>query len=135
VAPARVGSGHVYQGRYKSLPVETEDYLYQVVRYVERNALRANLVDRGEDWRRGSLWHRTRGGREKTSWLSDRPEPMPSDWPALVNQPRTNAEVEAIRRSVARSQLYGGDAWVRRTAQDLGLESTLHARGHPRAKE
>ena len=32
----RVGYGHVYQGRYKSFPVETDDYFYQVVRYVER---------------------------------------------------------------------------------------------------
>src|SRR5208283_1487697 len=38
-----IGYGHLYQGRYKCFPVETEDYFYQVVRYVERNALRANL--------------------------------------------------------------------------------------------
>ena len=40
------GYGHLYQGRYKCFPVETDAYFYQVVRYVERNALRANLVDR-----------------------------------------------------------------------------------------
>ena len=39
-----IGYGHLYPGRYKCFPVETEDYFYQVVRYVERNALRANLV-------------------------------------------------------------------------------------------
>ncbi len=39
-----IGYGHLYQERYKSFPVETEEYFYQVVRYVERNALRANLV-------------------------------------------------------------------------------------------
>ena len=43
-----IGYGHLYQGRYKCFPVETEDYFYQVVRYVERNALRANLVERAE---------------------------------------------------------------------------------------
>src|SRR5208282_3743682 len=37
-----IGYGHLYQGRYKCFPVETEDYFYQVVRYVGRNALRAN---------------------------------------------------------------------------------------------
>ncbi len=31
-----IGYGHLYQGRYKCFPVETEDYFYQVVRYVER---------------------------------------------------------------------------------------------------
>lgn len=44
------GYGPLYQGRYKSFPVQTEDYFYQVVRYVERNALRANLVERAEQW-------------------------------------------------------------------------------------
>src|SRR5208337_3741266 len=50
-----IGFGHLYQGRYKCFPVETEDYFYQVVRYVERNALRANLVERAESWRWSSL--------------------------------------------------------------------------------
>src|SRR5881398_558378 len=44
------GTGHVYQGRFKSFPVETDEHLYTVLRYVERNALRANLVARAEDW-------------------------------------------------------------------------------------
>ena len=39
----RVGEGHVYQGRFNSFPVGTGEYFYQLVRYVERNALRANL--------------------------------------------------------------------------------------------
>ncbi|MCE9554667.1 MAG: transposase [Planctomycetes bacterium] len=37
-----VGFGHAYQGRFKSFPVQADNYFYQVVRYVERNALRAN---------------------------------------------------------------------------------------------
>jgi putative transposase len=131
----RVGYGHVYQGRYKSFPVETEEYFYRLVRYVERNALRAKLVRRAEDWRWCSLWRRRRGGRKGASWLSDWPVPIPSDWPALVNEPQTEAELDAIRRSVHRGQPYGGDSWVRVTARDLGLESTLRARGRPRKTE
>jgi len=51
----KIGYGHRYHGRYKSFPVETNDYFYQVIRYVERNALRAN-VTRVEDWKWSSLW-------------------------------------------------------------------------------
>ncbi len=36
-----VGSGHVYQGSYKSLPVQVDARFVTVCRYVERNALRA----------------------------------------------------------------------------------------------
>jgi putative transposase len=46
-----IGYGRLYQERYMSFPVETEDYFYQVVRYVERNALRVNLVTCAEAWR------------------------------------------------------------------------------------
>ena len=38
------GSGHVWQGRFKAFPIEQDDHLLQVLRYVERNALRASLV-------------------------------------------------------------------------------------------
>jgi len=59
-----VGDGHLYQGRYKSFRAQTDDYFYQVVRYVERNALRANrrgaggvlvLVELGADRPRRSV--------------------------------------------------------------------------------
>src|SRR5690625_4721439 len=43
------GSGPVYQGRFKAFPVESESYFYVAARYVERNALRANLVDKAQD--------------------------------------------------------------------------------------
>ena len=34
-AKLRVGYGHVYQGRFKSFPVETDEYFYQVMRLRE----------------------------------------------------------------------------------------------------
>jgi hypothetical protein len=51
----RIGSGRVYQGRFKSLPVQEDEHFYTVCRYVERNALRANLAPGAERWRGGSL--------------------------------------------------------------------------------
>ena len=42
------GTGPVYQGRFKSFPVQTDDHFVTVAQYVERNALRANLVSRGD---------------------------------------------------------------------------------------
>ena len=127
----RVGYGHLYQGRYKSFPVESDEHFYQVTRYVERNALRANLVSRAQDWRWSSLWRRVYGIPEDRRWLSKWPLPQPRAWTDLVNQPQTEGELEAIRRSVTRSQPYGTEDWVQTTAKDLGLESTLRSRGRP----
>ncbi|MCX7423960.1 MAG: transposase, partial [Planctomycetia bacterium] len=53
-----VGTGHLYQGRYKSFPVQDDEHFLTVCRYVERNGLRANLAPRAEEWRWSSLWHR-----------------------------------------------------------------------------
>ena len=39
-----IGYGHLYQGRFKSFPVQKDEHFLQVMRYVERNALRANLA-------------------------------------------------------------------------------------------
>ena len=37
----RVGWGHVYQGRFKSFPIQQDEHFLTACRYVERNALRA----------------------------------------------------------------------------------------------
>ncbi len=55
------GSGHLYQGQFKSFPVESDEHLYTVLRYVEGNPVRANLVERAEDWRWSSLGRYAKG--------------------------------------------------------------------------
>ena len=129
-AKRRVGYGHLYQGRFKSFPVESDDHFYSLVRYVERNALRAGLVERAEDWPWCSLSRRP--ASEARIPLSAWPLPRPARWTQHVNQPQTEGEVEAIRRSLRRGRPYGGQAWTERIAHKIGLESTLRPRGRPR---
>jgi putative transposase len=131
-AKCRVGYGHVYQGRFKSFPVETDDYFYQVVRYAERNALRANLVGQAEEWRWSSLWIRKLGSPQQQAWLSAWPVPRPRDWYRYVNQAETEAELKALRHSIQRGRPFGREAWIATTAAQLGLQSTLRPRGRPR---
>jgi putative transposase len=128
----KVGEGHLYQGRYKSFPVETDEYFFQVLRYVERNPLRANLVERAEDWRWSSLWRRVRGTPDQQTLLAEWPLPVPRGWTDLVNRAPPELEVTTIRHSVHRGRPYGSAAWIARTARALGLESTLRPRGRPR---
>ena len=127
------GGGHVWQGRFKSFPVQAEpDALHAVVRYVERNPLRAGLVESAGGWPWGSLPSR-RPGAPRPAWLAAWPEdaPEPGDWAALVDAPQTEAELAALRRSVARGSPYGGDAWRAAAAARLNLASTLRPRGRP----
>jgi len=123
------GTGPLYQGRFKSFPIQEDDHLWTVLRYVERNPLRANLVDGAEAWRWSSLWHRVHG--DAAGLLDDGPLPMPRDWLQYVQSPQTEAELEALRRSVVRGAPFGGASWQQQTAEHLGLQSTLRPRGRP----
>jgi putative transposase len=125
------GFGHLYQGRYKSFPVQTDDYFYRVVRYAERNARRANLVARAELWPWSSLGCMSRAGSLRRL-LSDWPLPRPTDWTALVNQPQTESELQAIRHCANRGTPYGDEQWVAAMSKQLGLESTGRPRGRPK---
>jgi len=129
------GSGHLYQGRFKSFPVEADEHLYPVLRHVERNALRANLVERAEQWQWTSLWARRYGDDAGRALLSAWPLPEPVQWLRHVNAAQPEAQLQALRRSVARGTPFGSDAWVRKTVTKLGLESTLRPRGRPRKRK
>ena len=134
-----VGTGPIYQGRFKSFPIQADDHLLTVCRYVERNAMRAGLVDRAEAWRWGSLWLRnqTKGLEPEEqalqAILDDGPVPRPRNWQAMVNRPQNAAEVEALRRSVIKGKPFGTTPWSERTAERLGI--TLRGRGRPKRPE
>lgn len=125
------GQGHVYQGRFKSFPIQDDAHFLTVCRYVERNALRAELVQRAEDWRWGSLWRWLQTAEPIAPLLSPWPIPRSPNWVEKVNAPLTDRELSAIRIAAQRGTPLGEQAWVESTAERLGLSSTLRPRGRP----
>lgn len=119
------GTGPVYQGRFKSFPVQEDDHLWAVCRYAERNALRANLCTRADLWKWSSAWTGGVLPVALTAW----PVPKPNDWLTLVNEPQSEGELAAIRHCVVHGRPYGANEWAKQTARTLGLESTLRSRG------
>lgn len=126
------GTGHLYQGRFKSFPIEADDHFYVVARYVERNALRASLVEHAAHWRWCSLWHRQHAGSKLAGLLHAWPVALPTNWAALVQEPQTEGELKAIRRALVRGSPFGAGAWREQTIARLGLESTVRRQGRPR---
>jgi putative transposase len=126
------GSGHLYQGRFKSFPVESDGHFLTVCRYVERNALRANLVERAQDWRWGSLAARRAKAEEDRPPLAPWPIERPRDWTVRVNRPFGPKEEEAVRRSIQRGQPFGSAPWQAEVAARLGLQSAFRPLGRPR---
>lgn len=125
--------GHIWQGRFKAFPVEEDEHLWTVLRYVERNALRANLAERAESWRWSSaaVLH----GGTHAAMLDTGPAPRSTDWLDWVNQPQSEAELAALRQCVEHGTPYGSESWQQVTAERLGLESTLHPRGRPHCRD
>lgn len=130
-ARGTTGAGHLYQGRYKSFPVQNDEHFLTVCRYVERNAKRARLVRQAERWRWCSLWRRAAIVRSQLR-LSVWPVDRPRNWIQRVNQAETPEELEELRQTLRRNRPFGRPAWVARISKRLGLETTLRPRGRPR---
>ena len=120
-----VGYGHLYQGRYKSLPVESDRHFLALVRYVERNAKRAALVKKAEDWPWSSVHVRLYGNAEQKKLLSPWPVPQPRDYLKWLNHSQPKEEIENIRYAIKRNRPYGSEKWVAKAVTQFGLESTL----------
>ena len=127
-----VGQGHLYQGRYKSFLCQEDEHLLSLLRYVESNAKRADLVPRAEDWSWSSVWRRKNDKQEQKKILSPWPISEPKDYLVLLNEPQSRKELDIIRQSVARSNPYGRHAWAQRITGKFGIESTLRSIGRPR---
>jgi len=125
-----VGIGHLYQGRFKSFPVQDDSHYLTVLRYIEANPLRAGLVERADDWPWSSL--AVRLGYECPFVLSDGPIELPSNWAAILRDDFSATELDRIEKSVKRGSPYGQASWTERTAARLQLLSTLRPRGRPK---
>ena len=123
-------SGHVWQGRFKAFPIQRDHHLLTVLRYVERNPLRAKLVRGAQDWPWSSLHWPT--AKMRPAFLAHWPIERPRQWRRVVNQPQPDRELAAVRSCVQRGRPFGTERWSRRIAIRLGLESTLRPRGRPR---
>ena len=126
------GTGPIYQGRFKAFAVETDQHFYTVCRYVEGNPLRANLVQRAQHWRWSSLWRRIHGEEQAGKFLSAWPVPLADDWLKRVHEAQTEAEWEALRRSVQRGCPFAAASWQKQMAARLGLGHTLRPLGRPK---
>jgi putative transposase len=116
--------GHVWQGRFKSFPIQQDGHLLTVLRYVLRNPVRAKLVEHAREWPWSSL--------RFPHLLDPFPGLGPAESPHWLDAPLLKEELATLRTCVNRQQPFGTAAWQTRIAALLGLEFTLRARGRPR---
>ena len=103
------GTGHLYQGRFKSFPVQEDEHFLNVARYIHANPVRAKLAARAGEWK----WCDAATGGEHpplAKWPVDRPR----DWLRRVSQPLEPDEAKAIETSLRRGTPFGAPRWVQR---------------------
>ncbi|MDO8748762.1 MAG: transposase [Candidatus Omnitrophota bacterium] len=128
-----IGQGHLYQGRYKSFLCQDSNHFLTLARYVERNARRANLVKKAENWKWSSVWRRENGAIKQNKLLSTWPVSAPKDYLNWLNQAQTEGDEEAIKKSITKGSPYGDDNWVKSVIKRFSLEQTLRKVGRPKA--
>jgi putative transposase len=117
----------LYASRFRSFPVQKDSHLLDVLRFVESNPARSNAVKRANQWEWSSL--ATRGTRD--TFIDSSLVKIPAGWERSVTQPM-DGELETLRTCLFRGRPYGDATWTRRTADRLGLGSSLHPIGRPR---
>ena len=127
-----IGTGHLYQGRYKSFLVQDDKHLLTVLRYIERNPVRAQLSQYAEDWQWSSAYRRINGTSKERELLGETPTPLPQDYREWLNQPDNEETLLAIRHSTSKGVPYGGESWRERMVEEFGLEQTTRTVGRPK---
>ncbi len=124
--------GHLYQGRYKSFPVQSDGHFLTVCRYTERNAYHAKLCTSPELWKWGSLHHWNARTPLGSKLLSPWPIARRANWIQWVETDFSKQELEQIQWSVKRGVPFGDRTWVEHTVRKYDLESTMRPRGRPK---
>lgn len=124
------GQGSLYGGRFKSFPIAAERLLRAVV-YVERNPVKAGLVDRATAWLHGSA--SSDGLSPRWPTVTRLPHALERQRPGLLRRPLPEEfEVEfercCERPSLARVELDARSVWDVREALEALARSRLAAR-------
>ena len=127
-----IGGGHLYQGRYKSFLVQNDAHLLTVLKYIERNPVRAKLSKRTEDWKWGSAHRRAFGTKKQKGMLEESPVPLPREYRTWINEPEPSEALTTIRESIRKGIPYGLESWRSAMAERHDLAHTLREPGRPR---
>jgi putative transposase len=135
-------SGTLWEGRYKSSPVQTEDYLLACCRYVELNPVRARMVAEPESYPWSSCRHRL--GEAECDWLDYDPCYLALGENEAERRVRyrkflrtaiPDGEWGLIREAVQRGQLTGTDRFTEEVAAITGRRVERRGQGRPMRPE
>ncbi len=134
-------SGTLWEGRFKSSPIQSEAYFLACCRYVELNPVRAGIVDSPEEYRWSSYSHQI--GLETEPWMDQH---MGFDDLGVSDQVRRQKykewiedyipqhQLDFIRKTVQRGQLTGSTRFQEEIHRKIGRRVECRGRGRPKKK-
>lgn len=132
-------SGTLWEGRFKSSPVERDDYLLACCRYIELNPVRAGIVAEPQSYAWSSCRYRL--GIDTATWLDYDPVYLGlanseaerrRRYRGFLRAAVPNGERDLIREAVQRGQLTGADRFTEEVAGILGRRMERRGQGRPR---
>ena len=129
------GTGPLYQGRYKSFLIERDAHLLTVIKYIERNPVRAGMVRSVDAWRWGSGWVRQHGTPKQRQLLADSPAPLSRNYSQWVNSSEKEDTITRLRTSVNKGAPFGTDDWVTTMVNEYKLGATMRGTGRPKGSK
>ncbi len=124
-------TGHLWQGRYRSFAIGSDEYLWHAAAYIERNAVRASLVPSATEWPWGSgrLLHED----ERPHWMLP-PLASPERWLAELERTDDPAILAMLRERVRSSRPFGSPEWTRALRMRLRQPAIPASPGRPRTR-
>lgn len=135
-------SGSLWEGRFKSSPINANEYLLACCRYVELNPLRAGMVE--EPWQYPWSSCRAKAGLEELPWLDFDPfymsfgntfENRAAGYKTWLRETIPENELQLIREATQRGGLTGNRMFERAISEKLGRRIELRGPGRPRKSE
>jgi putative transposase len=125
-------SGRVWQNRFFSCAVEKETYLWSVARYIERNPVKAGILEKAEEYRwssaRAHLLNRPDQLLSGEQWLD---EATRNDYKAFIEEDSEEAE-KVIRQRTSSGRPLGGDEFICLLESRYGYRLKVGKKGRPK---
>ncbi|MBV5305137.1 MAG: transposase [Desulfobulbaceae bacterium] len=132
-------TGSLWEGRYKSSPIQADEYLLACCRYIELNPVRAGLVDLPGQYRWSSYSERMGAARQSILdldpfylSLGDAALERVEKYEQLLHETVPEQELRQVREAIQRGQLTGGSSFAREVSEKFGRRLEFRGPGRPR---
>ena len=132
-------TGSLWEGRYKSSPIETDAYLLACCRYVELNPVRAKMVEKPEDYRWSSYLEKVGLKKQKNMdsdacylSLGNTQEQRMKLYKQWVESNVSEQEIKSIREAMQHGHPTGSQTFASSIEKKLGVRLSLNKPGRPK---